>query len=232
MLLVACVHAAYTAPTACPTWCSELLLCNRADDAEVKRKQGMCLNHADCHPLKAACDALYFPRPPSPPSNPLATRPSDGAVAPRVTLGPARVEPAPALGGGIAGAPSDTLGWVMDTPNNVVPPALDEGGALTLTGDTRLYMVEDFASTAWRDHSYTRLDLSGAGLRFEVDLSSVPCGCVACLYLVAMRDPDSAGDSSNYCDTNFATELGEGDKLVPLPLCSLSLSLYLIYTYP
>ena len=29
-------------------------------------------------------------------------------------------------------------------------------------------------------------------------LSNVPCGCLACVYLVAMNDP--GGGASNYCD--------------------------------
>ena len=32
-------------------------------------------------------------------------------------------------------------------------------------------------------------------LRFSLDLSKVECGCLACIYLVAMPDPDARGDA-------------------------------------
>jgi len=58
-------------------------------------------------------------------------------------------------------------------------------------------LVRNFMERGWANHKYARFDLTNP-LMFEVDLSNVPCGCVASVYLVRMRDP-SLG-RSNYCD--------------------------------
>jgi hypothetical protein len=42
-----------------------------------------------------------------------------------------------------------------------------------------------------------RLDLENAPLKFTLDVSNVPCGCLATVYMVKMADPTTSG--SNYC---------------------------------
>ena len=73
-----------------------------------------------------------------------------------------------------------------------------ERGTLTVRSNSRLYLVDDGAPSAWEQHSYVRIDLQRRPLSYTLDLSSVPCGCLACVYLVAMRNPTAAG--ANYCD--------------------------------
>ena len=94
---------------------------------------------------------------------------------------------------GIDGAPS--AGWVVDHAIHHAPQMVD--GALRVAGNSRLYLVHDHTKKAWEEHQYIRLDLSASPLTFTLDLSKVPCGCLACVYLVAMPDP-SLG--ANYCD--------------------------------
>ena len=43
------------------------------------------------------------------------------------------------------------------------------------------------------------IDLRGRTLRFTIDVSHVPCGCIAALYFVAMRAPADKQWAS-YCD--------------------------------
>jgi hypothetical protein len=85
-------------------------------------------------------------------------------------------------------------GWVVDGGGSY---EVSEG-AVKLTGNARAFLVQDSLQTSWAEHKYMRLDLSRHPLSFTLDLSGVPCGCLACVYLVAMADP-SAGDDS-YCD--------------------------------
>ena len=75
-----------------------------------------------------------------------------------------------------------------------------EGDMLRVHGDNRMYLVEDHRQTIWGTHKYVRLDLNAEPLKFTLDLSGVPCGCLACVYLVAMADPEWGGDA-NYCDS-------------------------------
>ena len=42
-------------------------------------------------------------------------------------------------------------------------------------------------------------------LTFEIDISTVPCGCLACVYLVAMEDPSDT--SPNYCDMDKSSSV-------------------------
>ena len=75
------------------------------------------------------------------------------------------------------------------------------GSELRITSDTRVYLVKDAAQTHWAAHKYERIDLrSGAPMRFTLDLSQVPCGCLACVYLVAMPEfrPEVARLSRQY----------------------------------
>ena len=79
------------------------------------------------------------------------------------------------------------------------PQPIVNEGSLRVNGDTRAYLVQNIeAGDNWGDHRYVRSNMMTTPLKFTIDLSNVDCGCLACVYLVAMRDP-SAG-SSNYCD--------------------------------
>jgi len=102
--------------------------------------------------------------------------------------------------GPVAGAVSGNsqAGWVLDVSNpRTKVPAL-QGGEYYLNGNSRAYLVQDYTKTSWGEHKYVRFDLHEHELSFQVDLSNVPCGCLACAYLVAMEDPSQ--DGSNYCD--------------------------------
>ena len=86
-----------------------------------------------------------------------------------------------------------TAGWALE---NGLGMSVD-GGRLRLAGEGRAYLVTDYRQRSWSNHKYMRFDLSDP-LTFELDLSGVPCGCIASVYLVKMKDP-SLG-RSNYCD--------------------------------
>ena len=88
------------------------------------------------------------------------------------------------------------VGWVADHFKSTEPSMTD--GMLRVQGDSRLYLVQDYQQTQWQDHKYMRLDLHNDPLRFTLDLSNVPCGCLACVYMVKMKDP-AAASGSNYC---------------------------------
>ena len=45
-------------------------------------------------------------------------------------------------------------------------------------------------------------------LRLTADVSGVPCGCLACIYLVAMKDPE--GNDPMYCDMAENVKPGYG----------------------
>ena len=96
------------------------------------------------------------------------------------------------LNGLIAGAPAES-GWAIDSGTG----QLLRDGAFRLQGNSRAMLVHDHKVNAWSKHAYVRVDLRD-GLTFTLDLSNVPCGCLACVYLVAARDPDAGG--TNYCD--------------------------------
>lgn len=64
-------------------------------------------------------------------------------------------------------------------------------------GPSRSYLVENWQSGSWWNTRYYRLDLRGKTMSYTVDLSKVGCGCIACMYLVAMPNP---GPGPNYCD--------------------------------
>ena len=91
-------------------------------------------------------------------------------------------------------------GWVPDHGNIAV-----SNGGLRMQGDSRAYLIEDHTQTKWEKHKYVRFDLQ-SGFRFDIDLSNVPCGCLACVYLVVMPDPSPG--SPNYCD--MGDNLGMG----------------------
>ena len=87
------------------------------------------------------------------------------------------------------------MGWVADFYKKTPPSVTD--GALKVQGNSRLYLVQDMAQSQWPEHRYTRVDLHQHALTFTLDLSNVPCGCLACVYMVKMKDPSEMG--SNYC---------------------------------
>ena len=87
-------------------------------------------------------------------------------------------------------------GWVVEQAKDGMP-TLHSEGTVTVHGDTRVYLVADHNAATWAKHQYVRFDVHAKPLEMEVDLSNVPCGCLACVYLVMMKDP-VAGDSS-YC---------------------------------
>ena len=99
-------------------------------------------------------------------------------------------------------------GWALEHAKNGQPTVSD--GALTVRGNTRMYLVQDASGATWGSHQYERIDLHAQPLRFTLDLSAVPCGCLACVYLVAMKDP--AAGTSHYCDMaeNVAPGWGGG----------------------
>lgn len=107
-------------------------------------------------------------------------------------------QPGPGRAVGPAIAQTNT-GWAIDHGGAQITP--DAG--VTVRGDTRIYLVEDFHGATWPQHQYVRLDLRKS-ISFDLDLSGVPCGCLACVYLVAMSDPGHNNylnkDVNNYCD--------------------------------
>ena len=93
--------------------------------------------------------------------------------------------------------PLPNAGWAVDHHDSAAPE-ISADGTLKITGDTRAYLVHDHRKTSWHDTKYVRIDMSKGPLEFTLDLSNVPCGCLACVYLVEMKDPDWNGP--NYCD--------------------------------
>lgn len=85
-----------------------------------------------------------------------------------------------------------------------------DDGALHITGEGRSYLVHDHRERGWGSHRYLRFDLSDP-LTFTLDLSNVPCGCVASVYLVRMRDPSPG--HSNYCDAAASLVPGLGGEM-------------------
>lgn len=88
------------------------------------------------------------------------------------------------------------IGWAAEHFNKHRPSVTD--GALRVQGDSRLYLVQDYTQSDWQNHQYRRIDLRQDPLSFTLDLSHVPCGCLACVYMVKMAAPTALG--SSYCD--------------------------------
>ena len=68
---------------------------------------------------------------------------------------------------------------------------------MRVQGDSRVYLVQEYFQDAWENHKYVRINLQEEALEFTLDLSGVPCGCLACVYMVAMKDPIPG--SHTYC---------------------------------
>ena len=75
-------------------------------------------------------------------------------------------------------------GWVSD---NYKGKYQVTDGVLKMQGDSRAYLVQDYRHNKWAEHKYVRLDLHKYPLRYTVDLSHVPCGCLACVYMQVPR---------------------------------------------
>lgn len=104
-------------------------------------------------------------------------------------------------------------GWVAEHYKDTEPSLKD--GMFRVQGDSRAYLVQDSQQTLWQDHKYVRLDLQRDPLAFTLDLSKVPCGCLACVYMVKMKDPSE--DGSNYCDMAENTRPGlNGEECIEL----------------
>lgn len=97
----------------------------------------------------------------------------------------------------------------------------DEHGVLkgfAVQGNNRLFAVRDYVwAHKWSDVNYRKLDLLGKALSFTVDLSEVPCGCNAAIYLVQMDAP--VGERSNYCDIQgFDSDFDEVEPCTEIDL--------------
>ena len=106
--------------------------------------------------------------------------------------GHAQVAHGPAAHG--IGGQHPNVGWVEEHHKTTAPTVTD--GMLRVQGNSRLYLVQDYQPAKWEEHKYIRLDLRRDPLSFTLDLSNVPCGCLACVYMVKMKDPSATG--SNY----------------------------------
>jgi hypothetical protein len=130
-----------------------------------------------------------------------------------------RAGPGAALGpvsASVSNAPS--AGWVIENGVGRV-----EAGGFRVIGNTRAYLVQDARAQGWAQQRYARFDLMAEPLRMTVDLSQVPCGCLACVYLVAMPDPSGSG--ANYCDMvrDIRTRPSARPSADPAPLsCDLA----------
>jgi len=68
---------------------------------------------------------------------------------------------------------------------------------LGLSGGNGAYLVQNAGISDWWGAKYFKLNLLGKEFSYTVDLSNMGCGCVACVYFVAMANP---GPNTNYCD--------------------------------
>ena len=98
---------------------------------------------------------------------------------------------------------SPAAGWAVDSGSGKL-----WRGQFSLQGDSRAMLVHDHTAANWASHKYVRFDLAERPIRFTLDLSNVPCGCLACLYFVAAKEPDASG--SNYCDMAENVKPGYG----------------------
>ena len=103
--------------------------------------------------------------------------------------------------GPLEGVGTALAGWAVDDPDRHRPkPPVVDGDTLRLFGDTRVYLVADHTQSEWSDHEYIHMLHDGREMSFTLDLSRVPCGCIATVYLVQMDRPGLT--DANYCDAN------------------------------
>lgn len=94
----------------------------------------------------------------------------------------------------------------------------EDGELFGIRSNSRMYLVENWQADDWSGAGYVRLNLLNKTLRVNADVSKVPCGCAATLYLVAMGDPNGG---PNYCDIQpnggwqpcFEVDLMEANKM-------------------
>ena len=139
--------------------------------------------------------------PPAPPKTnpPIANQATDDAQVAKGELSDGAPVEAPAFGplsGQVTNAPAAGMAVHYGMGST-------ERGAFTLKGNARAYLVRDHTRRTWAAHSYVRMDLNRAPLSMDVDLSRVPCGCLACVYLIAMPEP-VLEDPSSSCDLRAA----------------------------
>ena len=148
--------------------------------------------------------------PPAPPVSPTIVPPVKPFEVPAFGRKPSHGAGGGAAVGPILGANYDApfAGWATEGAH-ISPDVLDS--AVRINGDTRVYLTDDHRRTRWGDSKYLRFDLRASPLTFTLDLSNVPCGCLACVYLVAMDDPDAHG--SNYCDMAENKKAGFGGSM-------------------
>ena len=82
--------------------------------------------------------------------------------------------------GPLEGVGTALAGWAVDDPDRHCPkPPVVDGDTLRLFGDTRVYLVADHTQSEWSDHEYIHMLHDGREMSFTLDLSRVPCGCIA-----------------------------------------------------
>ena len=85
---------------------------------------------------------------------------------------------------------------------SATPPFRPRG--LAISGSTRMFYTpmrpppEKVGKMQWLDVEYEKFELLGKSLSFTIDVSEVPCGCNAAVYLVQMDRPTE--EASAYCD--------------------------------
>ena len=128
--------------------------------------------------------SLLSPRPPRPPPAPPfaptripTLRPG---VVPRFGKKPKHKAEGGEAVGPVPGASyaKPFAGWATEGAD-ISPDVVD--GAVRINGNTRVYLVDDHRRNTWGEVSYVRMDLRRSPLSFTLDLSNVPCGCLACV---------------------------------------------------
>ncbi len=96
--------------------------------------------------------------------------------------------------------------WIGEAWSNTKGTrTIDRKRGIAITGSSRMFytrlvpLSEQAAKMQWADVAYEKLELLGKSLSFTIDMSDVPCGCNAALYLVQMDAPSVDG-GSGYCD--------------------------------
>lgn len=92
--------------------------------------------------------------------------------------------------------------WGTNAVQTAEDPWQEGRRAITVTGNNRLYAVEDINVRDWPEVRYHKFPVLDKEISFTVDLSQVNCGCNAAIYFVAMPAHGS-GDPQNpaaYCD--------------------------------
>ena len=123
-------------------------------------------------------------------ANPRTQSPADPDAPPVAEpMNPATVEIEPTNEGVTAFGPIARTGGITGFVENAPVAGIAmqygtggiEDGAFRISGDARAYLVRNHGAEKWVDHSYVRLNLVAHPLTFSLDLSRVPCGCLACI---------------------------------------------------